>query len=68
MIKELFSWFLHLISLVATIQESITAYWSVVIKQFECSIVTKILEGIASRERIRFLTLRYLMISKIRRS
>jgi len=30
--------------------------------------VTKILEGIASRETIRFLTLRYLMISKIQRS
>jgi len=42
--------------------------WSGVVKQFECSIVTKILEGIASRETIRFLTLRYLMISKIQRS
>jgi len=30
--------------------------------------VTKILERKASRETIRFLTLRYLMISKIRRS
>jgi len=43
-------------SLVATIRECITANWSVVIKQFECSIVTKISEGMASRETIRFLT------------
>ena len=42
--------------------------WSAVVKQIECSIVTKLLEGIASRETIRFLTLRYLMISKIQRS
>jgi len=50
--------FLHFISVVATIRECITAIWSVVIKHFECSVVTKISEGIASRETIRFLTLR----------
>ena len=65
MIRELFGWFLHFISLVATIRDSISAIYSVVIKQFECSIVTKISEGIASHETIRFLKL---MISKIRRS
>ena len=68
MIRELFAYFLHFISLVATIRECITASWSVVLKQFECSIVTKILQEIASRETIRLLTLRYLMISKIQRS
>ena len=51
-IKELFGQFLHFILLVATIRQSITTIWSVAIKQFECSIVTKISEGIASRETI----------------
>ena len=54
LIRELFGCFLHFISLAATIREYITAIWSVVIRQFECSIVTKISEGIASRETIRF--------------
>jgi len=58
MIRELFGEFQHFISLVTTIRECITAIWSVVIKQFECSIVTKISEGIATRETIRFLSLR----------
>ena len=48
--------------------ECFTAIWSVVVKQFECSIVTKILEGIAWRGTIRFLTLQCLIISKIQRS
>jgi len=54
--------------LVATIRECIAAVWSVVIKQFECSIVTKISEGIASQKTIRFITLRQLTVSKIQRS
>jgi len=49
---------LHFISPVATNRDYITAIWSVVIKQFECSIVTKMSEGLASRETTRFLTLR----------
>jgi len=56
MIRELLGYFCILL-LVATIRECITAIWSVVMKQFECSIVTKMLEGIPSRETIRFLTL-----------
>jgi len=40
---------LHFISLIATIRENITAISSVVTKQFE---MTKIVEGIASRETI----------------
>jgi len=55
----------HFIPLGATIRECITAIYSVVIKQCECSIVTKISKGIASRETTRFLKL---MISKTQRS
>jgi len=49
---------LHFISLVATNRECITTIWSVVIKQFKYSIVTKISEEIAPHETIKFLALR----------